>query len=343
MANGKSVAAKSGGGIQKFKDGILPAFLREDEVDNTEYSHGAVEGFGVISYRGKTWRLKHKGEEHVLTRDGEPITRLDVVLLKANKEYSKVYYASKYQEGDDSPPDCMSSNGIVPDPGVERKQCATCEACPMNVWGSRITDAGEKAKACQDSRRMAVLLTDETLDITAVEPVLLRVPPASLKDLKIYADTMAKVGVPLWKVITRVGFDVEAAYPKLQFKPFGFNEDAIDEWRDLREGDVVQRILGSIERPTAAAGSNGGTVRAPSVNASEEEDDDSGEEEEAPPPPPRKTSKVKAEQTPSAPPKKPTGKKAKAVPVEDADDDTGVVPVTDADTNSLVSKLLGEF
>ena len=148
------------GSIVPFKGNSLPDFLIASDADNSEFSHGAGEGFGVLSYRGKVWRLKHKGEEHVLTKDGEPTQRLNLVMIRANKGYSKIYYAKKYAEGDDAAPDCFSPDGVKPDPSVQRPQCKTCEACPMNVWGSRMTDEGKKAKACQDSRRMAVLLMD---------------------------------------------------------------------------------------------------------------------------------------------------------------------------------------
>lgn len=324
------------GSIVPFKGNTLPDFLiASDGVDNEEFSHGAGEGFGVLSFRGKVWRLKHKGEEHVLTKGGEPITRLNVVLLRANKSYSKIFYAKKYAEGDDAAPDCFSADGEVPDPSAAAPQAKQCSVCPNNAWGSRITDDGRKAKACQDSRRMAVLLVDPALDIMTDEPVLLRVPPASLGELKTYADGMAKAGVPLWKIITQVGFDLDSAYPKLLFKAFGWDEGQIENWRGLREGDVVERILHSSAEaaPTTKAAS---AVRAPVVDADEQGEDEDEDEGESPPSPPP-ASKAK-ETTPS----KPRKAAVKAAPKKPEPEVEEVEHVSDdVNLDDIVNGLLG--
>ena len=328
------------GSIVPFKGNSLPDFLIASDADNSEFSHGAGEGFGVLSYRGKVWRLKHKGEEHVLTKDGEPTQRLNLVMIRANKGYSKIYYAKKYAEGDDAAPDCFSPDGVKPDPSVQRPQCKTCEACPMNVWGSRMTDEGKKAKACQDSRRMAVLLMDPKLDISTEEPVLLRIPPASLTELKTYADGMSRAGVALYKIITQVSFDTDASFPKLLFKAFGWDESQADTWSALRESDTVKRILDASEVPDTAASTTAQPVHDAVVDAEEEDED-----EEVPPPSkpaskaketPPSTKPAKAASTKSAP-----KVKAVAPPADDDDDDDGeVTDVDEDDADALVSKLL---
>jgi hypothetical protein len=88
---------------------------------------------------------------------GQPLFSLDVVLLKANPQLSKLYYSKAYAEGDDGAPDCSSANGITPDSGVPNPQSASCAGCPQNVWGSKITPQGTKTKACADMRRLAVV------------------------------------------------------------------------------------------------------------------------------------------------------------------------------------------
>lgn len=76
---------------------------------------------------------------------------------------------------DDSPmPNCLSSDGIVPDDldyeGYQ-KQCTNCRECPMNQYGS--ADKGE-GKKCQNTIRLYILVDGE------VVPCLLKAPPSSL-------------------------------------------------------------------------------------------------------------------------------------------------------------------
>jgi len=312
--------------------GKLPDFLIATDTDNSEFSHGAGEGFGVLSYRGKVWRLKYKGEEHVLTNaDDEPVTKLRVVLLRANKEYSKIYYKKSYTEGDDAAPDCFSTNGITPDASIQEPPSAKCESCPMNIWGSRINENGNKTKACQDSRRMAVLLAHEGLNVTTDEPVLLRVPAASLGELKTYSDGMAKAGISLWKVITQVGFDVEAAYPRLKFTAFGWDEEQVENWRVLRQGETVKRILSSTDDMAnvapAPAKPAPNRVAAPVVQVQDTDEEDDEDEEQEVQPTPKAKKQVK---------KKPVT----AEEVEEVEDDVAEVSGSE-DINSIVNDLLG--
>jgi hypothetical protein len=195
-----------------------------DEVFNPEsladdLTSGAGGGFQVISIRGSKWRVKAGGEEHpILNEEGEPVPSIEVVLLKGNKNVSKIYYEKKYSEGDDEPPTCMSLDGLKPDTSSVSKQSDSCTTCRHNVWGSRITEAGKKAKECADNRRVAVWLMTPCAGIDENEPILLRVPAASINDLATYGSKMAAGNFPYNKVVTRIGFDLNAAYPKLTFK-----------------------------------------------------------------------------------------------------------------------------
>ena len=143
-----------------FNPGSLPAeiaALFDVSTLQDDLTAGVEGGFSVVSFRGKTWRIKHGGEEVPVTDDNDnPIPGLEVVILKASKDVSKIYYAKKYSEGDEGEPDCYSLDGIRPDSGANNKQASGCAACPHNQWGSRITDNGKKAKACSDNRRIAV-------------------------------------------------------------------------------------------------------------------------------------------------------------------------------------------
>jgi hypothetical protein len=182
----------------------------------------------------------------VLTKevDGETIAvpSIEVVLVKANKGTSKVFYAKGYDEkAEAQKPDCFSNTGDRPDPSVATPQSKSCAVCPHNQWGSKIGDNGGKGKACQDSVRMAIATPDLIND-----PYLLRVPPASIKSLGEYGKMLAKRGVGYNMVVTRIGFDMESPTPKLTFKPTGLLSDAAyAQVQEVIASDTVSAILGS--------------------------------------------------------------------------------------------------
>jgi len=126
---------------------------------NNDLAAGVVSGFGIISYRGKVWRTKYRGEERDLMRaDGDgPRSSIEVVILKASGNLAKIFYESGYVEGSTAQPDCWSSNGVTPDANAPNKQHSACATCKQNAFGSRITPAGKQGKACSDSKRLAIV------------------------------------------------------------------------------------------------------------------------------------------------------------------------------------------
>jgi hypothetical protein len=175
-------------------------------------------GFSVVSVRGSKWRVKHGGEETVLTdSDGEIMSSIRVVMLKASDHVSKNYYEGSYSEGVSDAPSCFSLDGLTPDPSVENPVHSDCQTCPYNQFGSRITDAGTKAKKCADSRRVAVVPEGDYANGDYGGPMLLRVPATSLRHLSDYAKGMRAKGFPYNTVVTRVSFDPEVSYPRLKF------------------------------------------------------------------------------------------------------------------------------
>ena len=75
-------------------------------------------------------------------------------------------------------------------------------------------------------------------------PMLMRVPPASLADVKAYSDKLQQIGYPYYGVVTRIGFDPTAEYPKLTFTPVrALSEAEAEIILAHRDGSVVERIL----------------------------------------------------------------------------------------------------
>ncbi len=232
----------------------LPAELAEF-FDPTgmedDLSAGVSGGFSILSFRGSKWRVKHAGGEEMVTNDeGDPRASLEMVFLKASPDISKTYYEGGYTEGSDQPPTCVSTQGVTPDKDSTTPQAPSCAACPHNQWGSRITDDGRKGKACSDSRRIAVVPAFDMENETYGGPMLLRVPAASLNDLKSYGLGMKKKGFPYNAIVTRVSFDPEPSYPKLIFKPVRpITADEAGVLASHYQSDKIENILSGSATP----------------------------------------------------------------------------------------------
>lgn len=232
---------------------------------------GAGGGYGVVSIRGSKWRQKIGGEEKpILNEDGEPKPSITVVMLKASAAVSKQYFAKDYAEGDDSSPDCLSIDGIKPDASSRQPQSDSCASCPHAQWGSKISPSGKKIKACQDSRRVAVTPAVASLDdsitldqmVNMIEnesyggAMLLRVPAASLSDLKQFGQLLKGKGFPYNNVVARLGFDHNASYPKLTFKAVrALTVEELAVVARMKSGDEVNHILydafeGDVDAPS---------------------------------------------------------------------------------------------
>jgi hypothetical protein len=227
--------------------------LFEVDMSNNDLSAGVGDGFGYVSIRGSKWRVRRGGEEKpVLNDEGEPVATLPVVMLQASEALSRIFYEKKYTEGDDVAPDCTSLEGVVPDADSPKKQSATCASCPHQVWGSVMTDAGKKAKRCQDSRRVAVVPLNDIPNERDGGPLLLRVPAASLKDLSLYGKQLLDSGFHYRAVGTRLGFDMDASYPKLTYKAIApLTDEQKEQAKAHFMSGAVDSILEISARPAA--------------------------------------------------------------------------------------------
>lgn len=240
-----------------FEGSTLPAHISQFEANADDLTAGVGQSYPVISIKGKVFHLVRGEERTLIKRPGEkgPAASLEVVILRANPHLSKVYYASGYTEGSDAKPDCYSNDGVKPAADAENPQAKNCATCPHNQWGSRITENGKKGKACADSRRIAVAVPGHIN-----EPMLLRVPAASLKALAQFGDLLKKRGVPNYSlVVTEIGFDYSVAHPQLTFTPVAFADaKTAAEAAEMAKEEVVAQIVGLA--PSARALEAGETV-----------------------------------------------------------------------------------
>jgi hypothetical protein len=218
-----------------------------DLPDNDKLSTGIAISYPILRIKGKVWSItRGASEPHVLMRaDGDgPRNSIDVVILAASQYVSKVWYESGYVEGATDAPDCFSANGVVPDASSRKKQSNTCATCPQNKWGSRITPAGKKAKACGDSKRVAVAPLGDIRNEAFGGPMLLRVPAASLGDFGNYGDGMDARGYKYYTIGTKMSFEASEAYPKLIFEPVRpLNSTEGAAVLELRDSQAVASIL----------------------------------------------------------------------------------------------------
>jgi hypothetical protein len=214
---------------------------------NQRLAEGVSGGFSRIGMKGKVWTLLHQGNTHrFIQADGQPLSYLDVVFVGINPHTSKLYYEGSYRDDTANPPDCASLKGDVPDPHVPKPQSKTCALCRNNVW-----KPNRGGKDCQDHKRAAVLLLPymkmtPALDAPLEEPVFLKIPPASLRSLKSYSDSLQHRGAHFASVITRITF----APDKLFQMDFSYKQPLTDKEAPLvlplLEDPQTQFLIGSL-------------------------------------------------------------------------------------------------
>lgn len=202
---------------------------------------GGGEMYPRISIKGSRFRIVEGDTETVLDS-----VNLDVVIVGANPRVSKTWYAKQWTpDSEPVAPDCYSLDGIGPDPQSTAPQNDLCASCPQNAWGSKITPQGQQIKACADKKRLAVVAADDPEGPT----YLLEVTPAALKGLNQYQKELSVRGIPPEIVKTRVSFDTNASFPKLQFGFGGFLEADVQHVVDGLFGSAsVKEITGEVPR-----------------------------------------------------------------------------------------------
>jgi hypothetical protein len=242
--------------IEQASKMLSPAMqqrIAANKATNNNFADGVRDAFPVMSIKGKVFRARMSGTETAFLdpTTKTPVPFLDVVLVNASPALSKSYYAKGYTEGDNDAPNCWSMDGVKPDASVANKISPTCVNCPMNAFGSRTTEAGKAAKACQDARRVAVVMPGQ-LDGTEQMLMLLRIPQSSLKNLKNYAELLARNSLEPGACITRLAFDYQEAFPKLLFNFVApLRDDQFVKVIELAEAPNTMQMLQTPDFDTA--------------------------------------------------------------------------------------------
>lgn len=237
----------------------VPSLMRQriaaGKAANSNFSDGIRDAFPVLSIKGKVFRARISGAEtpFIDPNTRQPIAYLDVVMVNASRTLAKSYYIKGFTDGDMNAPDCWSLDSIRPDPSVANKVNPICTTCPMNAFGSRITEGGKQAKACQDARRVAVVMPHQLQDQSPMV-LMLRVPQSSLKNLKAYAQLLERHGFEPGGCVTRMAFDYQEAFPKLLFNFVApLNDAQYQRVVEMAEGDLVTGMLSAPDFENAAS------------------------------------------------------------------------------------------
>lgn len=254
--------------VDAFK-GVTPAAsFAVLNPQSESLSDGIGTGYGVVTYKGKVWRLRHRGVTYDFNRpdDGTPAPFLDVIILRSPSYKSKSYYPkNSYQDGNDGErPTCAALDGVTPDLDIATPQANACALCPRNEF--KLNEEGRKSRECSDYKRLAVLIlpsaTARAMGAALMEPVFLRIPPASLNDLATLGDAMAQKGFHYSTYVTRIGFNPDKPHPQMVFRALQpltdgesplvlpMREEALS-YRITGEKEVANKVPGA-QRITAA-------------------------------------------------------------------------------------------
>lgn len=172
---------------------------------------------------------------------------LDICVIGSNDKVSRVFYdpAQKFNpKGDNAPPLCWSDNGVGPSRQSSTPQAPTCAVCPHREWGSAVSQmTGRGIPACQSGKKVAFIVPGDADDIV----YMLKVPPASLKNLQKYVKTLAANAIggrPAEPpdVITRLEFESQGV---LKFSPMSLvDEDTFNRSEQVYATDVIAQVTG---------------------------------------------------------------------------------------------------
>jgi hypothetical protein len=204
---------------------------------------------------------------------------LDTIIVGANPRVSKVFYGKAFDaSAENVRPDCWSNDGLKPDATIDAPVHSACADCPNNVLGSKILPSGAKSKMCADQRHLAVVAAADPTKVYS-----LTVPVSGMKALREYFKELGNYGIGPEEVVTELGFDDAASFPKIVFKQKGYvPEKAIDRVDNLLASDSVKvatrQMAPTAAGPALAAPKTQTAIAAPAV-------DDAYEEEAAAPAP----------------------------------------------------------
>jgi len=252
----------------------LPAELQEkletESKENLEGVEPRLPKLQMPTGRGKEFSLDAQGSE--------PIDLKEVIGVILFQTPSNAYWKEAFGGGNAVLPDCASHDGLTPSDQYDSLQAESCARCVHNRFGSARDPEGNKmpGKACRNVKRVVVLRADDP-----TIPVLLTIPPGSLRAFDDYMVLLAKEKRPYWTVATKLTIKTESNragidYPMAVFTIAGYinNKETLDtmieskkQWIDMLKATLFMQddVAPNPEEGTAATPRNA-TATATPVN-----------------------------------------------------------------------------
>lgn len=231
----------------------IKAFLEENS------NIPASDSTPTLSLKGKVFSIVLGGEATKVMRvnqegEEEAVQILPVVILASAERRGRNFYEGAYDPENRAAPVCWSTDGVKPDASITEPKASKCATCPLSAKGSKVTDNGKEAVACQEFRMIAVVPAHDL----EFEPLRVRLPITSDFDgrnkeaqakgwygFKNYLDLLRSKGYKDTRALsTKLRFDPSAEYPKLQFSPGKWlTPEALDKVKALSITDGVKDLL----------------------------------------------------------------------------------------------------
>ena len=305
----------------------LPAHLQEFASEGNEFGFSGGS-FTHLSIKGKVFTISRGGEKTLVTEPTDPeapARAIEVVILDSGPKggaYAKTFYSEGYAEGSSAKPTCYSNDGVAPAADAQDKQASKCALCPQNAKASGATQQNPNAKACKSSKMLAVAPAGQIGD-----PMLLRVPGASLVKLNEYGQYLAQRRVKSAAVVTKISFDYSKPHQELTFKAVGFvTQEMAKEIAAQRDTKLVKAIIGEISLADLGAEQFDNEFDPPpSAPVLEKPKEAAAPESDDLPSTPRKAVKVEDDE-----PAKPAAKKPAPKKTVEIEDEEGIDAALDA-------------
>jgi hypothetical protein len=169
-------------------DGGDVAEILKGNLGGTTLTPFDLDRVTVPTGGGQTWEITDLDEGSVAVK------ALTGIILHAAPARS--YWATGLDEGGaPQPPDCISYDLVrgIGNPGGD------CGTCQFNEWNS--DPKGARGKACGERRFLFMLRPDSYL------PLVVQVPPSSIKAVNQYFLRLAGKGTPYHAVVTSLGLE----------------------------------------------------------------------------------------------------------------------------------------
>jgi hypothetical protein len=208
----------------------------------------ALGGMGRnrIGLKGNRFRLIVNGIEEAILEQNS----MELVIVGASPGVGRLFFGADYDADVKSHPLCYSADGITPGQDVINPQSVKCAVCPQNQKGSKITQGGDKTKACSYFKRMAVSwLGDDKHRVFQLDGKALTIfgqgEPAQNKfTLSEYGNKLKTRGLDPAHMVTKVSFDPQSSVPKLYFSPLRMITEEEAGWvQDLVNSEEVKSVV----------------------------------------------------------------------------------------------------